>query len=255
MASTLTFRDLLRTSLNRHRVALLGFLYWVASADGEITAEEGARLAESAKGIAEIATGQHATMLSSITVEDLEAASQALSEVRQPAAQREVLRQVISMALIDRRLSPGENHVIRFAGDLLGVLAGELNGLFLEMTGRSFPEPGDPSSAAWWQRKEEDARHASAAAESERRRGESTADKRSTDNVGGGTPPNQKYQRALAVLGLEYGATADEIREAYLRLAQIHHPDRFQHLNPDATARANETFRRIQEAYELLIGK
>src|SRR5512140_2427248 len=48
-------------------------------------------------------------------------------------------------------------------------------------------------------------------------------------------------------LGVERGANADEIRKAYKKLARKHHPD----LNPGDKA-AEERFKRIQEAYDVL---
>eukprot|EP00435_Cladocopium_sp_Y103_P071132 s284_g36.t2 len=50
------------------------------------------------------------------------------------------------------------------------------------------------------------------------------------------------------VLGLKPGASASEIRKAYHRLVLIYHPDK-NHEDPDAVA---DTFRRVNEAYEVL---
>ncbi len=50
-----------------------------------------------------------------------------------------------------------------------------------------------------------------------------------------------------AILGVKPGASAKEIRSAYKRLARRHHPD----VNPGDT-RAEETFKEINEAYEVL---
>lgn len=55
--------------------------------------------------------------------------------------------------------------------------------------------------------------------------------------------PRDAYRR----LGLTEGATQDQIRKAYKRLALLYHPDK--HMTKDTTA----LFRSIQEAYELLI--
>ncbi len=48
----------------------------------------------------------------------------------------------------------------------------------------------------------------------------------------------------FAILGISSGATADEIRSAYLRLVKEFHPDRF--------AGGSERFQEIQEAYSVL---
>jgi len=48
----------------------------------------------------------------------------------------------------------------------------------------------------------------------------------------------------LAILGISSGATADEIRSAYRRLAKEFHPDHY--------TGGSERFRDIQEAYSVL---
>lgn len=59
-----------------------------------------------------------------------------------------------------------------------------------------------------------------------------------------GRPAESPYE----VLGIEPGATPDEIRAAYRRLAMRLHPDR----NPGFAGEATRRFRQIQAAYELL---
>jgi DnaJ like chaperone protein len=60
--------------------------------------------------------------------------------------------------------------------------------------------------------------------------------------------------RALRMFGLSEGASVDEIRAAYRRLAKARHPDRFARLGPAAQATATAAFRRLQEAHVLLSG-
>lgn len=50
------------------------------------------------------------------------------------------------------------------------------------------------------------------------------------------------------VLGVGRGASADEVKASYRRLAKEHHPDR----NPDDRAGAEEKFKELSEAYEVL---
>jgi DnaJ like chaperone protein len=57
---------------------------------------------------------------------------------------------------------------------------------------------------------------------------------------------------ALATLGLEEGASSEEIVRAYRRLVKVHHPDRFESLGAEAVRAATQTFQRIQAAYEFL---
>jgi len=56
-----------------------------------------------------------------------------------------------------------------------------------------------------------------------------------------------KIKDFYKILGIEEGASADEIKKAYRKLALKYHPDR----NPD-DAKAEERFKEIQEAYEVL---
>lgn len=56
---------------------------------------------------------------------------------------------------------------------------------------------------------------------------------------------------ALHILGLDDGATADDIKIAYRETVQILHPDKFAG-NEKLQNRATEQFKRLQEAYDLL---
>ena len=81
-----------------------------------------------------------------------------------------------------------------------------------------------------------------------------------TANMGSrqrGTRPAVPGQRkkALMTLGLEEGASQDEIREAYRQLAKKFHPDRVAHLGPELTELTSEKFKEISEAHDVLTGK
>ncbi|WP_458526895.1 DnaJ domain-containing protein [Onishia taeanensis] len=62
-----------------------------------------------------------------------------------------------------------------------------------------------------------------------------------------------RAHRALAVLGLPPGANRGEIRKAYRRLAQTHHPDRFFAEGEARMATASQRFQRIKNAYDYLM--
>ena len=52
------------------------------------------------------------------------------------------------------------------------------------------------------------------------------------------------------ILGIEKGATDDEVRKAYRRMAMKCHPDKVAHLGPEFQRDAEAKFRRVNEAYE-----
>lgn len=59
---------------------------------------------------------------------------------------------------------------------------------------------------------------------------------------------------AYSVLELEPGASQDEIKKAYRRMAMKYHPDKVSTLGEEAKAQATERFRKVKEAYDLLMG-
>lgn len=67
------------------------------------------------------------------------------------------------------------------------------------------------------------------------------------------TAPDPRIHSALRVLGLAPGASRGEIRKAYRRLAQAHHPDRFHREGEAIVASASRRFQRIRKAYDFLM--
>jgi uncharacterized membrane protein YkvA (DUF1232 family) len=57
------------------------------------------------------------------------------------------------------------------------------------------------------------------------------------------------------VLGIERGASQDEIKSAYRRLAIKYHPDKLGHLGDEFKALAEKRFKEIQVAYQELKSK
>lgn len=57
---------------------------------------------------------------------------------------------------------------------------------------------------------------------------------------------------AYTVLELRNGASVDEIKKAYRKMAKKYHPDRVIHLGKEHQKGAEEKFRQVQEAYEHL---
>ena len=67
------------------------------------------------------------------------------------------------------------------------------------------------------------------------------------------SPPPDRTTRALSVLGLRPGASRIEVRHAYRRMAQLHHPDRFYSESEHQVALASARFQRIKNAYDYLM--
>ena len=55
---------------------------------------------------------------------------------------------------------------------------------------------------------------------------------------------------AYKVLGIDAGATDDEVRKAYKRMALKYHPDKVATLGEDVQKAAEEKFKNVQQAYE-----
>lgn len=71
---------------------------------------------------------------------------------------------------------------------------------------------------------------------------------------GGSFPPARRAVGALAVLGLEEGASRDDIRRAFRRLAQEHHPDRHPQVSERERVSLFRRFAEISRAYHTLTG-
>ena len=66
-------------------------------------------------------------------------------------------------------------------------------------------------------------------------------------------PPEKPPEDPYSVLGLEPGASAEEVRKAYREQMALYHPDKVAHLGPDLQRTAHEKSLAIQEAYRKLI--
>lgn len=57
---------------------------------------------------------------------------------------------------------------------------------------------------------------------------------------------------AYQILEISENVTDDEVKKAYRKMVKKHHPDKLQHLGQEHVKIAEEKFRKIQEAYEVI---
>lgn len=234
---------------NPQGVAILYLLGWLAACDGRVDDDEKALLNELASSLLND-RGAGAVFLPIVQKAETSDITIACFQIRSntDASKAHLLFELIlAMAMVDGVFSVGENHIVRFLADVLGLTKMQYVSSFQSVTGRAPQEPSDLSKASWWNDREQD----------ERRR--ANQGRQSSSQGGGGTTPppasggTSRRSEALRHLGLGPDATPQEIKEAYKRLAKVHHPDRFEGLSAEIVDAATLSFRRIREAYEYLI--
>jgi len=232
MSNTLTpFEELILASSNQLGAPMLLILAWISQSDGELSLDEVKRLKNTAEGMGVEKGNELITRLAQS--QDLAALQLSIEVLQAQLSQDQktlLVQMAIGMALADRRLFPSENHILRFLSDALGFTPRQFSRIYLEACGNPLPEPSDLSDRRTWTRQ------------------------RSSSSSSGRNDRGQKHANAWAysILGLAVDVGESQVKLAYRRLAQIHHPDRYASLGEEAVATATETFKRIQQAYEAI---
>lgn len=276
------FELLLLKSRNQTDTAALLLLAWVAASQGEVSAAAGQRLNELA------ASFRHGhdlqPVLDAASPQDL-AAIQLAAEVLQKDCHGEqaqpFLRHAIALAIIDDKLTAATNHVLRFLADLLGTSPQQFSQLFSEVAGQDFAEPDDPSRADYWHARERarqqhshQQHHQQSSHQQHQHEGQHSGERSQQHSYRESSyrqsrqrsereshyqraddrpPPSDRTLRALTILGLDADASRGDIKKAYRRMAQTHHPDRFFARGETVTAAASQRFQTIKNAYEYLM--
>ncbi|HET8789851.1 MAG TPA: DnaJ domain-containing protein [Modicisalibacter sp.] len=276
------FELLLLKSRNQTDTAALLLLAWVAASQGEVSAAARQHLDELASGFRHGHDLQ--PVLDAASPQDL-AAIQLAAEVLQKDCHGDqalpFLRHAISVAMIDDKLNAATNHVLRFLADLLGASPQRFSQLFNDVVGKDFTDPEDPSRADYWHareraRQQQSHQHSHQQHQQQQHRHEQQhSEERSQRQSYRGSsyrqsqhrsereshsyraddrpPPSDRTLRALTILGLDADASRGDIKKAYRRMAQTHHPDRFFARGETVTAAASQRFQTIKNAYEYLM--
>jgi DnaJ-domain-containing protein 1 len=162
---------------------------------------------------------------SSNNLYDLQLACEALRQ-NQSVPPQTIVEALLRIAAVDQKLSYREGQLILLAADALLLTRRQVDEVSVKVAGKPLPAVLDPMT---------------------------DFNRSNTDN-NEPLPRADDMQRLrdLAALGLDETATSADIRLAYRRMCQVHHPDRFAALGPDAVRQAQSSFLRIQQAYERL---
>lgn len=237
------FEQIVLSSKNNFGVCFVLLLAWIAACDGEASGEEVQQIRSLT---AHSPDAHHIDAIVDIAKSGNTEALQLACEIIRQSVEREKARSLftvfLTVAVADNLLRPSENFVLRFLADLLRLSPEEMNECFFELTGRQFPPAPDLSSGVWWNARDTKDRQQNSSKQS------------SAHNSGSAKAqnPNIERLRSLAILGLDEDASNEEVKAAYRRLAQVHHPDRFASLGPEAVEAASASFRRIKQAYDHL---
>jgi DnaJ-domain-containing protein 1 len=211
-------------------------LAWIARADGAGSTQQ---LAAVRQFTARFKLGNHVEQLIGLThpisIPCLQLAC-ALLQSKMVQNQKEALLELAcGVAVADGYLSISELVILRFLSGLFGYTVDGFDMIAERSIGFSPATLGDPGSLRWWTKVE------------------TTRSEQSSSRP----IMNRDLSRlkALAVLGLDEKASVEDIKRAYRRLSQVHHPDRFMNSGPEAVAAATESFKRIHAAYDFFIPK
>jgi len=94
-------------------------------------------------------------------------------------------------------------------------------------------------------RRADERRSSTTSSREERRERQNTEDRDRTDH---------NAQNPYEVLGLQPGASTEEVKKAYRQLAGKYHPDKVSHLGDEFQKLAEVRFKQIQAAYQAITG-
>lgn len=216
------------------------YLLWVASADGPADNAQVDFIARATSDEEE--TLDLRELLAIVEERELDSllfAARTLRDRMTRAEHETLFVLALRVAWQKGQLGPGANHVCRFLADLFGIPPTVADHLHRELNGLPLSRPADPGTPHWWFT---DSPYA--AQYVEERRDALLAESRPLT-----------ADEARLVLGVDRAAERRDIRRAYRRMVQIHHPDRVDvaKKGEDARQAAHGRFLRIREAYKVLV--
>jgi hypothetical protein len=244
-----------------HQLALCAAFawLWVAAADGSLDLKTHAYLERELASLPG-ALKKRDALLSIIAMDDAPSfllACRILQRDLSAESRAGFLATAVRVAAASGKLSISANHILRLFSDMLDFSTEALAELYSEVSGESLPEPPDLSSVAWWRsqtRGSADEKNGARQRASEADGGNDQEAGEQAEHTRYRYIPAHRFSRAeaFAVLGLRRGAPRAEVKQAYRRLVQSYHPDRFEGDGAEAQRVAEDKFLRVQQAYEVL---
>ena len=232
----------------RQHVSLLVILSWIAACDGDIADEETECLVQ--MGGDDLPRDILDALIAVGRDREVEALHLAVETIRRMTVNHRelVLTIALGMTLADRKMTFAESSILRFLEDAWGLPVSFLQGRFKEATDQDFPAVSDPSDPSYFFNSQERSNGGQNDQEPPRTNRSQQESKQQAPRRSGGMSRSE----AAKILGVDSSATPQQARDAYVRLAKIHHPDRFEALGDDMKSAATVIFSKIQSAYDRL---
>lgn len=215
-------------------------LCWIMGADGDIDDNEFSFLVKVSESLGSDAINNVREIIKRDDYIDLQLACEVLRDTLRGDERIKFFELVILMVIADGYVNFIELQIICFIADLLDIDSNNICNIYKNITGNNIPQMPDASSLEWWN-----------SVENKNTNNNKTHDEQSF-NSDSSTAFNIEKIKALAILGLSENASLEDIKSAYKRMVKIHHPDKFYSLGEEAVRAAEESFCRIQEAYDYL---
>lgn len=202
-------------------------LLWAAVANGCENAEANPNLKKhlSSLSLERNTILELVSLLSENRTEDYITAFDIIDKELKREEKQFLLDMVIDVCSSDAKVSASANHLLRLLADFLNFDSDYLASRYQLKTDNRLSEPEDLSSITWWTIEQES---------------------KSIDQV------TLTRQEALEIMGLNENASPAHIKQAYRRLVQSHHPDRFQAEGKASAEQAESKFLLVQKAYGVL---
>ena len=210
---------------------------WIITSDSDFSIKEKSYLLKTCNASSIEYTKNFLNMTHSEAIKDIEFAIKTINNNYLHSEKGLVIEFFLQTVIADNRVHLSEIHIIRYLSDSLSVNYETINEMYLRLTGKDFPLPGDPSSLSWWKNKIN-----SYNSDSFRKEKRAWKDINIPSHLRG----------AISFFNLDYPFTKEELRNAYRRMTKKYHPDKYQNMGEESVNTANIFFQEINATYEEL---